>query len=423
MKKYFLLYGILAVSLLAGFLFYANTLRGIPSRTIDYVAINEITKQAALNWQNLRQLNSFEFSYRFVVLDNEGNVRYASYENLPDSLSLAVRQGFFPMDIALETGAAGKALIETSRADTLKQVQSKLAALGLAAFALMCILNFLFLLTLHKVLVVPFKRLESFAHKISTGRFDEPLPMDRNNIFGLFTQSFDLMRSSLYEARQNQMKAEREKKELIAQLNHDIKNPVTSIRVIAELLQVGSGEEAVKEKLGIIEMKADQIGRLMDDMLHSALEELGELKVNPSSMESDVLKDLFLGADDLSKIRVGAIPPCLIEVDTRRMEQVIGNVITNSYKYAGTEIDIDFKISGELLYVDINDYGKGVESESIELITTKFYRGENAKASQKEGEGLGLYIAKLLMEKMGGELEAFNRKDGFTIRLLLRLSH
>ena len=422
MKKYFLLYGVLAASLLAGFLFYANAIRGGPSRTIDYVAINEITKQAALNWQNLWQLDSMSFSYRFVVLDNEGTVRYASDENLPDNLSLAVRQGFFPMDVTPETGAAGKALVEIFPADATRQAQSKLAVLGLAAFVLLGALNFLFLLTLHKVLVMPFKRLESFAHKISTGRFDEPLPMDRNNIFGLFTQSFDLMRSSLYEARQNQLMAEREKKELIASLNHDIKNPATSIRLIAELLQVGSSDAALLEKLKTIELKADQIGRLMDDMLHSALEELGELKVNPSSMESNVLKGLFLGADDLSKIRVGSVPPCLVEIDPRRMEQVIGNIITNSYKYAGTEIDVDFKISGELLYVDINDYGKGVESESLELITAKFYRGENAKTSQKEGEGLGLYIAKLFMEKMGGGLEAFNRADGFTIRLLLRLS-
>ena len=106
-----------------------------------------------------------------------------------------------------------------------------------------------------------------------------------------------------------------------------------------------------------------------------------------------------------------------------RMEQVIGNIITNSYKYANTDIDVDFKICEDVLQIQINDYGSGVNSDEIELICTKFYRGENAKVSQKDGEGLGLYIAKLLMEKMGGGLEAFNREDGFGIRLWVQLSH
>ena len=93
-------------------------------------------------------------------------------------MTLAIRQGFLPMDIVLETGIAGKALIETFPINTIQKAQLKLAVLALAAFVLLCMLNFLFLFALHRVLVKPFKRLEFFAHKISTGRLDEPLPMD-----------------------------------------------------------------------------------------------------------------------------------------------------------------------------------------------------------------------------------------------------
>ena len=171
-----------------------------------------------------------------------------------------------------------------------------------------------------------------------------------------------------------------------------------------------------------IERKADQIDRLMNDMMHSALEELSELKVIASTEESGVLKVLFENADHLGKVHVGDIPACLIEVDIMRMEQVIGNIITNSYKYAGTDIDVSFSFIDELLQVDISDYGNGVGPDEIELITTKFYRGENAKTLQKEGEGLGLYIAKLMMERMDGGLEVLNHSDRFTIRILIRLS-
>jgi len=105
-----------------------------------------------------------------------------------------------------------------------------------------------------------------------------------------------------------------------------------------------------------------------------------------------------------------------------RMEQVIGNIITNSYKYAGTDLQIRFEALEDLLHIWLKDFGNGVSPEELELICTKFYRGENAKAAQKGGEGLGLYIAKQLMEKMGGGLEALNESDGFVIHFWIPLS-
>jgi signal transduction histidine kinase len=160
----------------------------------------------------------------------------------------------------------------------------------------------------------------------------------------------------------------------------------------------------------------------MNDMLHSTLKELGALKVDLASEESKLLPLLIKEADHLSKARICDIPSCLLEFDKLRMEQVIGNIIDNSYKYAGTDIDVDFQLREDVLQVDIQDYGRGVGPDELELIFTKFYRGENAIASQKGGTGLGLYIAKQLMEKMDGGLEAFNLSGGFGIRLWIQLS-
>ena len=422
MRKYTGVYLVLALMLLAGFLLFAFIQTSAGEQHIDYVAMNEIAKQAAQQWQNPDELSKTDFRYRFTIIDNDGNVRFMSDEGLPDSLPTAVKLGFVPVDVVAGTSVVGKALVETSPGDAMEAAQERLAAAAVAMFSMMVALNLVFLLVLHNALVKPFKRLQSFAHNITTGRLDEPLPMDKNNIFGLFTQSFDVMRESLLEARKNQLQAERAKKELIASLNHDVKTPVTSIRLISELLQAETADTAMIDKLKTIEKKADQIDRLMNDMMHSALEELGELKVSVTCEDSAILANLFEDADHLSRVRVGDIPVCLLELDRMRMEQVVGNIITNAYKYAGTDIDVDCEVHDGLMRVDINDYGKGVDPEELELITAKFYRGENAKASPKEGEGLGLYIAKLLMDKMGGGLEAFNRDDGFTVRLLILLS-
>ena len=428
MKKYLIIHIISGIFLITGFYIYTDLIKKRTEYGIDIVAINEITREAISNWHDLTSLNQKNFKYRFVIIENsfpfedKDNVRFASDNGLPKDLQEAIRRGFLPIDLTEGYYVIGKALIETLPVSVMENTQKKLEQSTILVIIILFTMNLFFLLMMYSILIKPFLRLEKFAHRITTGHFDQPLPMDKNNLFGLFTQSFDVMRLSLLEARQNQIKAERAKKELVASLSHDIKTPVTSIRLISEFLQAGTNDSVILEKLKTIEIKADQIDRLMNNMLHNALEELGELKVNLSSLESNIFQKLFKDTDHFSKIKTGNIPECLIDLDITRMEQVIGNIITNSYKYADTIIDVDFKIYGELFQIDINDYGRGVDPQTLELICVKFYRGENAKTLKKEGEGLGLYIAKILMEKMNGGLEAYNRDDGFTIRLLLRLS-
>ncbi|MCL2841080.1 MAG: ATP-binding protein [Defluviitaleaceae bacterium] len=416
MKKYFVMYVILSLIVLAGFLIAVTTYNNQIPPAVNTVEVNEIIQQVSANWGNIEGLSTARFEYRFFVMNNYGDILYTTNENLPETMHTAIALGFLPMNIFVDSQLVGMGFIETSYRADGSQMGGNIM---IFTFLLVCVLNAVFLAVIYVIMIRPFKTIQQFAHKISLGILDDSLPINKNNLFGLFTQSFDIMRESLKDARQKQHNAERAHKELIASLSHDIKTPVTSIKIISELLQVKSTDPATTEKLQTIETKANEITRLMNDMLHSTLESLGELSVNPASENSGILQVLFKNADHLSKIRQSPIPSCLIAIDPVRMEQVIGNIIINAYKYADTEIDVNFEIVNKGLQIDINDYGKGVDPEELELIITKFYRGQNTKA--KEGEGLGLYVAKQLMEKMGGGMEAFNRKDGFTIRLWVRL--
>jgi len=417
LKKYVFAYIAVAVCALVGFLIFASS-NPHSNIEVDTVAVNEMVHRITQNWGNLELLDAENFPYNFFILDSNGEHIHSTAQDLPNSAISAIRIGFLPMSITANDRILGTVLFETTAAGADRVGINNQV---MFAFILLCVLNATFMIILYAAMVKPFRRIQRFAHNISLGILDESLPISKNNLFGLFTQSFDIMRESLQDARQKQHKAERQHKELIASLSHDIKTPVTSIRLIAELLQVSAGQDAT-EKLKTIETKANQIDRLMNDMLHSALEELGELNVAPVSTDSGILLSILKNADHLSKIRLGHIPSCLVELDIVRMEQVIGNIITNSYKYAGTDIDVSFTMHDEGLQIDISDYGKGIEPEEVELITTKFYRGSGAKAMQKEGEGLGLYVSKQLMEKMGGGIEVFNNDGGFTIRLWVKLS-
>ena len=104
------------------------------------------------------------------------------------------------------------------------------------------------------------------------------------------------------------------------------------------------------------------------------------------------------------------------------MSQVIGNVISNSYKYADTRIDIAFRISGKYLEMQITDHGPGVPKAEIDLITNKFYRGKDWRDTDKDGNGLGLYIAKMLMNKMSGDLLVESDGRGVKVTLVIPLS-
>ena len=121
------------------------------------------------------------------------------------------------------------------------------------------------------------------------------------------------------------------------------------------------------------------------------------------------------------------IPECLVYMDKLRLEQVFDNVISNSVKYSGTEINVSFdEIEGianekgrkdSFIKIKIRDKGPGVPEDELPLITEKYYRGSDVK--EKDGFGIGLYLVKVYMEKQGGGFEYYN-DDGFVVELYLK---
>ena len=134
------------------------------------------------------------------------------------------------------------------------------------------------------------------------------------------------------------------------------------------------------------------------------------------------LSEIIKKYDDRGLVSQGEIPGVLIRADLKCMSQVIGNIISNSYKYAGTDIEVSCRLVDEYLEMKLKDHGPGVPADELALITNKFYRGKQWAESKEEGSGLGLYIAKRLMEKMDGELLPESPGDGFCITLLIPLS-
>jgi signal transduction histidine kinase len=271
--------------------------------------------------------------------------------------------------------------------------------------------------------VKPFSKMKFFSVRVASGDLDTPLEMDRGHVFGEFTEAFDIMREELKASREREEAAVRSRKELIAELSHDIKTPVASIKAMAEVLSITDIDDEQRKAISLINGKADQIDNLISNLFHATLEELEQLEVNVEEVSSAEIIRMIREADYQNKLTEIDIKDAVILGDMLRLNQVISNIISNSYKYAGTEIYVESSIdltdeeSDEFLLIRISDKGGGVSDNEIESITEKFKRGSNSEG--KDGSGLGLYISRYLMEKMGGGLVCSNNAEGLTVTIMI----
>jgi len=338
----------------------------------------------------------------------------AKYEIL---LKEAFKQEALIMDYFENDRLAGK-FIWDDKAKYYDELESMLFKQTILVWMIVLFGGYILLGFLYVWLLRPFQSLQRFSRQVAKGNLDLPLPVYRQNYFGAFTESFDLMREELKRARESEYQANKSKKELMAELSHDIKTPIATIQATCEVMQIKEKNPDTLEKVATIDSKAKMIHKLVDNLFHATLEELTVLKVEPVEESSRCIAEMFSQSDYFGEMTVtGDIPECLIYVDRLRLQQVIDNCLNNAWKYAGTEIFIDFKELENGIWIKIKDNGDGISEEELPLILEKFYRGSNAKG--KEGSGLGLYLAKLFMQKMKGDMECYN-DEGFVVQLFLR---
>ncbi|MBQ9610220.1 MAG: HAMP domain-containing histidine kinase [Lachnospiraceae bacterium] len=317
----------------------------------------------------------------------------------------------------------------------------------LILWSVILVVGYAFILLVYFLQVKPVKEMEEFASSIAKGNLDVPLPIHKNNMFGSFTESFDLMREELKTARQREIEAEKAKREMVAELSHDLKTPVATIQATCEVLELKVSkelEEAEKEaeksekkidelngyleKISYISNKSETINQLVGNVFHATLDDMEEVKIEPSENDSRLIEGYFNNLKEYGNIILdNHIPECLVYFDKLRMEQVIDNIVGNSYKYAGTDIHVSFdKVNNSLgnnspdnnfIRITISDEGPGVDEEELPLILEKYYRGKNTK--EKQGYGLGLYLVNYYMEKQGGGMEYYN-DNGFVVELLVK---
>lgn len=385
----------------------------------DVLLLNEISHKMVLDDMPPENTAS---EREYVILDINGNVLYDNRSDCLEVITVeTAMQKRYPYTYIIENNQITGSVVLTDSRKHFDRLRTDI-------IAVYCVCGFLLIgaaaafgAYIRKTILLPFAKMKEFASYVAAGDLDRPLEMDKGNLFGAFSESFDIMREELKASRAREH-------ELIASLSHDLKTPVTGIKLTSELMAAvfsqNEGQEITVTENMIVKMnniykRADEIALLVGDLFSSTLEDLGAFKVNCADENSTVIAALVSEYDDRGLVRISKIPQVIVHIDKLRLSQVIGNILFNSYKYAGTPIDISFRLDEPFLEVSIHDSGPGVPEDEIALITHKFYRGK--EHGDKEGSGLGLYIARILMDKMGGELSV-RSENGLCVTLLIPLS-
>lgn len=412
-----------AVILLFGVLSFF-TINKISAEQLDMVEVNNSFKQIEAILDDSSRENWKEISEE---LENQYECTILFYDDsdYQSRLLECLKKG----DVVLDYEHDGKLLAKISFVNTtinFEEQKEALMRIVLVAISAIWLLGMVLFVYFYMGYVRPFHKLKNFAGEVARGNLDMPLSMTKSNYFGVFTESFDIMREELRRAKENEYKANVSKKELVAELSHDIKTPIATIKAACEVIEVksakseGIGGLELHDKVQLIEKKADVVEQLINNMFHATLEELEVLKVESQEELSTCIDEMFKELQVYGNIHIeNQIPHCILWMDKLRMVQVIDNIVNNAMKYAKTDVHISYSQRNNGILIRLKDDGPGVPEEDLAKVSEKFYRGSNVAG--ENGSGLGLYLTKMFMEKMEGQMNCYN-DNGFVVELFLRKS-
>jgi Signal transduction histidine kinase len=275
--------------------------------------------------------------------------------------------------------------------------------------------------------IKPFDKMSSLTEQLAKGNLSTPIKEEKSRFFGKFLWGMDMLRENLEDSKMKNLEYQKEKKTMLLSLSHDIKTPLSAIQLYSKALSEGlyDTEEKKQEALAGIQSKTDEIRGYVDEIYKLSREDFMELEVKPGEV---YMKDVMDGVvayykDKLSvlhtEFEVEEFDNALLSADKDRLIESLQNLMENAIKYGdGRKISISFSEEEDCKLITVSNTGCTLEDSEINNIFDSFYRGSNTTNIQ--GNGLGLYIVKQLMTKMGGDVFASKEGENFNVTLVVR---
>lgn len=299
----------------------------------------------------------------------------------------------------------------TYSTDSAWNIQAAALVNGSAVLLLAVLLAVLFYVK--EKILRPFYRLAEVPYELSRGNLTVPLKESKNRFFGRFVWGMDLLREHLEETKRRELALQKEKKLLLLSLSHDIKTPLSAIKLYAKALSKNlyKEEEKKREVAEHISDKVDEMEEYIAEIVQASNEDFLSFEVNNRECYTgEVIEEIRAYYEEklaLNQIRfrVEDYSNCLIVADVDRLVEVLQNIIENAVKYGdGGEIRVDGRAGDEAYVITVSNTGCELPDREVLHVFDSFFRGSNVKKQQ--GSGLGLYICRQLMHRMDGEITA-----------------
>jgi signal transduction histidine kinase len=265
----------------------------------------------------------------------------------------------------------------------------------------------------------PLKQLKYGTEQIKAGNLNFKMVCDSRDEIGDVCKAFEKMREKLKESIDTQIKYEENRKELISNISHDLKTPITSIKGYVDGIMDGVADspEKMDKYIKTIYAKAADMDRLIDDLFLFSKLDLNKIpfnfeKVDINEYFKDCIDELKFDLEKKNiqlKIKSILTQNTIVLADREKLKRVVLNVIDNASKHAGIDngvIEIRLIDEADKITVEIRDNGLGINKEDLPYIFDRFYRADHSRNTSAGGSGLGLAIAKQIVEGHRGRIWA-----------------
>lgn len=368
---------------------------------VDIVAYNRLAKEIENSWDKVTSGNfdiKSDLPYCVISLNSDTLIGEKIGESYNESINRAIKLGYPILDIVNDGSIVGKVIILLDDSDYIEsERKSVLIAVSVFLSSLIVIIV-AYQVYLEYIVFRPFKKMSNYASFIANGELDIPLEMDRGNIFGAYSESFNTMRLQLKSAREAENKARKDKENFILEINHDMLSPLAVIKAAIQNMSVKSNDPHIS----LIEEKAEELKSILNDLMTANLHDNTEYKMYIDEVSSNRLVEILKMCDYKQKISDIKVDDCIVKCDEIRTAQIFSNILNNSYKYADTKIEVSGETENGKLVLSIRDYGQSLNPDELDRLTERYFRGTNALSSN--GAGLGLHIVDTCQRKQGGDV-------------------
>ncbi len=422
MKKYnVLMIAVALVYMSIAILLWITTQQEQKKENMQYkVEIREVMRQLEQGAE-VAALDVSEYQFlkdvTFLDAEDEGNVatfyvnKNGAHSSIKPLIINNVIKGYVRFDYILE--------IEND--DMIWLIESILFV------ALLLVFSLLVYIRIH--ILKPFYQMSEMPFELSKGHLAMDLEENKNRFFGRFLWGLAMLRDTLSDSKAKELKLLKEKKLLLLSISHDIKIPLSAIKLYAKALKEDIYDSNVTRYEAAIQIEnhAKEIEEFVKEIVSASSEEIITIEVENTDFYLKAFVEKIRtvyqpkAGVTLTEFEIGQYDNKLLKGDMEKAFEVMGNLLENAFKYGdGKRITIDFYEEDYCQVVRVFNTGAAVSVMELPHLFDSFYRGSNV--GEKPGNGLGLYISRQIMHKMDGEIFAERREDGMSFGVVFSIS-